>query len=234
MGQRLHVQTLVGCVFDGASVIFLLKPYSEHIGLVTRVLRFRPESPHFFGILDPMESIVFGGGCFWCTEAVFSMLRGVASVNPGYAGGTTEDPTYEQICTGKTGHAEVIKVEYDPKEIQFMDLLTVFFATHDPSQLNRQGNDVGTQYRSAVFYTTPEQKIATEKMIAEINASSTDGDKVVTEVTPLDMFYPAEEYHKNYFAQNPDRGYCQIVINPKVEKVQAKFAELLKRNTEGI
>ena len=177
-----------------------------------------------------METIVFGGGCFWCTEAVFQMLKGVISVEPGYTGGSTENPTYEQICTGKTGHAEVIKIVYDPATIAVRDLLTVFFATHDPSQLNRQGNDVGTQYRSAIFYTTEEQKTEAEKMIAEIDASSTKGGKVVTEVTPLGVFYPAENYHKDYFAKNPEQGYCQLVINPKVEKVQQKFAELLKKN----
>ncbi len=177
-----------------------------------------------------METIVFGGGCFWCTEAVFEMLKGVVSVEPGYAGGTTPNPTYESICTGKTGHAEVIKIVYDPAVIRLEDLFTVFFATHDPSTLNRQGSDVGTQYRSAVFYTTPEQKAAAEKFIAEIDASASEGGKVVTEVSPLDIFYPAEEYHKNYFARNPERAYCQIVVNPKVEKVQAKFSELLKKN----
>lgn len=174
------------------------------------------------------ETIVFGGGCFWCTEAVFKMLTGVLSVEPGYTGGTTISPTYEQICTGTTGHAEVIKVEYDPQKINPRVLMTVFFATHDPSQLNRQGNDVGTQYRSAIFYTTNEQKIEAEKMITEIDASSLEGASVVTEVTPLDVFYPAEEYHRDYFERNPDKGYCQIVINPKVEKVQKEFAQLLK------
>lgn len=176
-----------------------------------------------------METIVFGGGCFWCTEAVFKMLKGVISVEPGYAGGTVANPTYEQICTGKTGHAEVIKIVYDPSLIQARDLMTVFFATHDPSQLNRQGNDVGTQYRSSIFYTTPDQKTDAEKMIAEIDSSSNEGGKVVTEVVPLDVFYPAEDYHKDYFARNPEKAYCQIVINPKVEKVQQKFAELLKQ-----
>lgn len=177
-----------------------------------------------------METIVFGGGCFWCTEAVFTMLKGVISVEPGYTGGNTENPTYEQICTGKTGHAEVIKIVYDSAIIAVRDLLTVFFATHDPSQLNRQGNDVGTQYRSAIFYTTEEQKTEAEKMIVEIDASSTEGGKVVTEVAPLGVFYPAENYHKDYFAKNPEQGYCQLVINPKVEKVQQKFAELLRKN----
>ncbi len=176
------------------------------------------------------ETIVFGGGCFWCTEAVFRMLAGVLSVEPGYAGGTTPDPTYEAVTTGTTGHAEVIQIEYDPSRVEFADLLTVFFATHDPSQRNRQGNDVGTQYRSVVFYTTDAQKAETERMIRDIDASSTEGGKVVTEVAPLTKFYPAEDYHKDYFAKNPDRGYCQVVINPKVEKVQARFAALLKND----
>ncbi len=177
-----------------------------------------------------MKTIVFGGGCFWCTEAVFQMLKGVSNVEPGYANGNEPNPTYEKVCSGTSGYAEVTKVDYDPSVISFKDLLTVFFATHDPSQLNRQGNDVGTQYRSAIFYTSEDQKAEAEAMIKEIDASSSMGDKVVTEVTPLDKFYPAEDYHKNYFANNPERGYCQIVINPKVEKVQAKFAELLKKN----
>lgn len=177
------------------------------------------------------ETIVFGGGCFWCTEAVFAMLKGVISVEPGYTGGTTLNPTYESISTGKTGHVEVIKIEYDPSQISIPNLMTVFFATHDPSQLNRQGNDVGTQYRSAIFYTTEEQRSEAQKMISEIDTSSTEGGKVVTEVNRLEAFYPAEEYHKNYFINNPEKGYCQIVINPKVEKVQAKFIELLKKNS---
>ena len=175
------------------------------------------------------QTIVFGGGCFWCTEAVFRDLKGVMAVEPGYAGGTVPNPSYEAVCTGKTGHAEVIKIDYDPSQVKLRDLMTVFFATHDPSTLNRQGADVGTQYRSAIFYTTPEQKAEAETMISEIDASTTEGGKVVTEVTPLDTFYPAEDYHKNYFASHPDQAYCQIVINPKVEKVQKQFAELLKK-----
>ena len=175
-----------------------------------------------------METIVFGGGCFWCTEAVFGMLKGVASVEPGYAGGETPDPTYEQVSTGTTGHAEVIKIAYNPAQIGLQDLLTVFFATHDPTTLNRQGADVGTQYRSAIFYLTPEQKAEAERFIAELSASSTEGGPILTEVAPLTKFYPAEDYHKNYFESHPERAYCQVVINPKVEKVQARFAELLK------
>ena len=176
-----------------------------------------------------MQTIVFGGGCFWCTEAVFSMLEGVTHVEPGYAGGETENPTYEQVCTGKTGHAEVIKIDYDPARIKLDDLFTVFFATHDPTTLNRQGADVGTQYRSAIFYSTPEQKESAEKFIAGLAASSTEGGPIVTEVSPLGKYYPAESYHKDYFANHPDQAYCQIVVNPKVEKVQAQFAELLKK-----
>jgi peptide-methionine (S)-S-oxide reductase len=173
------------------------------------------------------EIAVFGGGCFWCTEAVFKMLRGVVSVAPGYAGGTLPHPTYEQVCTGETGHAEVIKIEYDAARIAFRDLLTVFFATHDSTTPNRQGNDVGTQYRSVVFYTTPEQKNEAEKFVAELEASSTLGGHVTTEITPLSNFYDAENYHKDYFARNPEKAYCQVVISPKLEKVQKQFGKLL-------
>ena len=171
---------------------------------------------------------VFGGGCFWCTEAVFQMMKGVISVAPGYAGGTTKNPTYEQVCNGNTGHAEVIRIEYDPAQVQYRDLLTVFFGSHDSTTLNRQGNDVGTQYRSVVFYTTPEQKTEVEKIIAEINASNSEGSPVVTEVVPLDVFYPAESYHADYYARNKEAPYCQVIINPKLEKVQKQFAHLLK------
>ena len=193
------------------------------------LLFIQQETESDFNFMQNLQTIVFGGGCFWCTEAVFNMLRGVVSVEPGYTGGSTAKPTYESVCTGTTGYAEVIKIEYDPTQINARDLMTVFFATHDPTQLNRQGNDVGTQYRSVIFYSTSEQKSEAQKMIAEIDVSSSEGGKVVTEVTPLGEFYPAEDYHKNYFEKNPDRAYCQLVVNPKVEKVQQKFAELLKQ-----
>ena len=179
-----------------------------------------------------LETAVFGGGCFWCTEAVFKMLKGVVSVLPGYSGGAMPNPTYEAVCTGDTGHAEVTKIEYDPAQISFHDLLTVFFATHDSTTLNRQGNDVGTQYRSVVFYTTEQQKTEAEAMIKEIDASHAGGDSVVTEVKPLEKFYEAESYHQDYFAQNPAQAYCRLIINPKLEKVQEKFAELLKANEQ--
>jgi len=173
------------------------------------------------------ETAVFGGGCFWCTEAVFKMMKGVSSVLPGYAGGKTKNPTYEEVSNGDTGHAEVVQIEYDPALVKYETLLTIFFASHDPTTLNRQGNDVGTQYRSVIFYTTAEQKKKAEKFIADINNSNTNGAKVVTEVVPLDVFYPAENYHKDYFANHPNNAYCLLVINPKLEKVQKKYAEFL-------
>lgn len=161
------------------------------------------------------------------------MLRGVKSVEPGYTGGTTKNPTYEEVCTGTTGHAEATKIDYDPAEVGLRDLLTVFFATHDPTTLNRQGNDVGTEYRSAIFYTTPEQKVEAEKMIVEIDASSEEGGKVVTEIAELGEFYPAEAEHRDYFAKNPERAYCQIVVSPKVAKVQKEFAKLLRNSADN-
>ncbi len=174
------------------------------------------------------EIAVFGGGCFWCTEAVFKMLRGVSSVEPGYAGGRVENPTYEQVCAGNTGHVECVKVEFDPALVSYETLLTVFFGSHDPTTPNRQGNDVGEQYRSVIFYTTSAQRDTAERFIAEINASDETGERVVTTVEPLEKFFIAEDYHREYYARNASAGYCQLVINPKLEKVKEKFAELLK------
>ncbi len=174
------------------------------------------------------ETIVFGGGCFWCTEAVFKMLKGVDSIESGYAGGTTKNPTYTEVSKGNTGHAEVIKIEYDPKVISFQNLLTVFFATHDSTTKNRQGNDVGEQYRSIILYTTEEQKEASEKFIDTLNNSTKLGKPVTTEVKKLDIFYPAEDYHKNYYENNVNQSYCQVIISPKLRKVQQEFAKLLK------
>ena len=175
------------------------------------------------------EVIVFGGGCFWCTEAVFKMLKGVISVGPGYAGGKEEHvPTYNEVSGGGSGHAEVIRIEYDPNLVTIENLLTVFFGSHDPTTLNRQGYDVGTQYRSIILYTTPEQKEKVEAFIAELNTSNEMGDPIVTEVEPLGTFYDAESYHKDYYAKNNGNQYCELVINPKLEKVQQQFAKLLK------
>jgi peptide-methionine (S)-S-oxide reductase len=175
------------------------------------------------------EIALFGGGCFWCTEAVFKMLKGVTSVEPGYAGGTIVNPTYQQVCTGTTGHAEVIRIEFDPSQVTYKNLLTVFFGSHDATQLNRQGNDVGTQYRSDVFPTTPGQKADTEAFIKELEASASEGDPIVTTIEEGAVFYPAEDYHKNYYANNKNQGYCQVIIAPKLQKVQEKFAELLQQ-----
>lgn len=157
------------------------------------------------------------------------MLKGVESVLPGYAGGESK-PTYEQVSSGNTDHAEVIEIKYDPAKITFEDLLTVFFASHDPTTLNRQGNDVGPQYRSVIFYTEEAQKATAEKFIADINASNENGKSIVTEISPLKQFFQAESYHLDYYAKNQDQPYCELVINPKLEKVQQKFADLLKQN----
>ncbi len=178
------------------------------------------------------ETIVLGGGCFWCTEAVFKMIRGVVSVTAGYAGGSTPHPTDTQVYSGTTGHAEVIRLEYDPHVISLDDLLSVFFSSHDPTSLNRQGHDVGEEYRSAIFYTTEQQKAAAERFIAELNASTEAGKPIVTEVKPLNAFYPAADYHQNYFQQNPNAPYCQIVINPKLEKAKKQFATLLAEQSD--
>ena len=173
------------------------------------------------------EIAVFGGGCFWCTEAVFKMLRGVNSVVPGYSGGNMKYPTYAEVSIGDSGHAECVKIEFDPDQVKYRDLLTVFFGSHDPTSLNRQGADVGTQYRSVIFYTTPEQKEEAESFIAELNASSKQGRPIVTEVVPLKAFFDAEAYHKDYYERNKDQPYCEIVINPKLEKVVKEYANLL-------
>lgn len=176
---------------------------------------------------NTQQIAIFGGGCFWCTEAVFQMMKGVIAVKPGYAGGEKANPTYQEVCAGRTGHAEVIHITYNPAEVKYTDLLTVFFGSHDPTTKNRQGADVGTQYRSIILTTSDEQKDEALAFILALNSSSEFGDPIVTEVEPLKEFYAAEDYHKNYFRNNPNQGYCEIVINPKLEKVKQKFAILL-------
>jgi peptide-methionine (S)-S-oxide reductase len=166
------------------------------------------------------------GGCFWCLEAVFQELKGVSQVTSGYAGGKRPNPTYEQVCTGTTGHAEVVQVEFDPAVVSYRDLLDVFFTIHDPTTLNQQGADVGTQYRSAIFFHSPEQQRDANDAIAE--AQKTWDDPIVTEIVPLTRFYPAEEYHKDYYVRNPNQGYCRVVIAPKVAKARQHFFEKLK------
>lgn len=169
----------------------------------------------------------FGGGCFWCTEAVFERLAGVHAVESGYAGGQTPNPTYEQVCNGNTGHAEVIRIEFDPAIISFDDLLEVHFATHDPTTLNRQGNDRGTQYRSSIFYHDEAQKAAAEACIRQLTDSGEFSDPIVTEVAPLTNYYPAENYHQDFFRLNPSQPYCSAVIPPKLAKLQKRFADKL-------
>ena len=175
-----------------------------------------------------MEIAIFGGGCFWCTEATFEMLRGVVSVVPGYAGGTKPNPTYTAVCNGTTGHAQVIRVEFDPAIITFENLLTAFFVVHDPTTLNRQDYDAGTQYRSIILYTSLEQKNQAENFIKKLEANEYKGEKIVTEVVPLEKFYEAESYHHQYFKKNPNQAYCQIIINPKVSKLKKQLGQLLK------
>lgn len=175
-----------------------------------------------------METAVFGGGCFWCTEAVYAAMKGVQSVRPGYCGGHVDAPTYEEVCTGNTGHIEVVKVEYDERVVSFETLLEVFFATHDPTTPGRQGNDVGPQYQSAVFAQNEAQRQATEAMISHIEGLDIFPGKICTLVLPAQTFWVAEPYHHDYFERNPGQGYCQVIVAPKVLKFRQKFADYLK------
>jgi peptide-methionine (S)-S-oxide reductase len=170
-----------------------------------------------------LESAIIGGGCFWCVEAQYKMLKGVKKVVSGYAGGHVKNPTYKQICQGDTGHAEVIRVDYDPAEITFRDVIDLFWDAHDPTTLNRQGNDVGPQYRSIILVTSDEQKKISEE--SKVNAEKIIGKPIVTEIVPLEIFYPAEDYHQDYFTNNPYQGYCQAVVRPKVSKFKEKLKE---------
>ncbi|HEV8520383.1 MAG TPA: peptide-methionine (S)-S-oxide reductase MsrA [Burkholderiales bacterium] len=174
------------------------------------------------------ETATLGGGCFWCLEAVFDNLQGVVSVESGYSNGKTVNPTYQQVCSGDTGHAEVVRVNFDPGKIAFREILEVFFAIHDPTTLNSQGNDFGTQYRSAIFYNSPGQKATAEQLIAELTAKKAFGAPIVTEVAPAQTFYAAEDYHQEYFANNSAQPYCQYVVAPKMAKFRKKFANRLK------
>lgn len=174
------------------------------------------------------EQATLAGGCFWCLEAVYEVLRGVESVQSGYAGGHVENPSYEAVCSGSTGHAEVVQLEYDPDEISYRDLLDVFFTIHDPTTLNRQGHDVGTQYRSAIYVHSPEQESTAREVIEELTSQGLWSDPIVTEVTPLDVFYAAEDYHNQYYRRNSYQPYCQVVVEPKVAKARQKFVERLK------
>jgi len=176
-----------------------------------------------------MEVATLGGGCFWCLEAVFADLKGVEKVESGYSGGATVDPTYRQVCAGTTGHAEVVRVTFDPRVVSFKEILEVFFSIHDPTTLNRQGSDVGTQYRSAVYYHTPEQKTIAEQTIKEVNASGIWDAPIVTKIAPVSVFYKAEDYHQEYYKNHPEQMYCQLVIAPKVSKFRKQYIDKLKK-----
>jgi len=179
--------------------------------------------------VPPREIATLAGGCFWCLEAVFDALRGVESVASGYSGGEVVNPTYEQVCAGRTGHAEVVQVTFDPQVISFRDLLDVFFTIHDPTTLDRQGADIGSQYRSAIFFHSPEQEQAAKEAIAKLTAATLWDDPIVTTVQAFVAFYPAEEYHRDYFERNPGQPYCRVVIAPKVAKTRQKFFDKLKK-----
>ena len=175
-----------------------------------------------------MEKAVFAGGCFWCTEAVFQRIKGVEKILPGYTGGTIKNPAYREVCSGRTGHAEAIEITFNKEEVSFNTLMEIFFATHDPTTLNRQGADVGTQYRSGIFYTTEEQKELAEVFIKELNDTNYFDAPLVTEITPLAVFYNAEEDHQNYYNENSDQRYCDYTITPKIEKIKKHFSDKLK------
>ena len=177
---------------------------------------------------NPLQTIVLGGGCFWCTEAVYVKVRGVTDVESGYSNGHLERPSYEQVCTGTTGHNEVVKLTYDPAQISARQILEIFFVIHDPTTLNRQGADSGTQYRSGIYYTTPQQKDVADDMIRQMSQDKLFGRPIVTEVLPLSNYWPAEEYHQDFFEKNPHQGYCVAVAGPKVAKFRKTFAELVK------
>ena len=177
---------------------------------------------------SPTETIVLGGGCFWCTEAVYVKVRGITDVESGYSNGVAERPTYEQVCTGRTGHNEVVKLTYDPAQISVRQILEIFFVIHDPTTLNRQGNDVGTQYRSGIYFTTAEQQRVAQALIDELTKDNAFGKPIVTELTPLLNYWPAEAYHQDFFERNPHQGYCMAVAAPKVAKFRKTFARLAK------
>jgi peptide-methionine (S)-S-oxide reductase len=179
--------------------------------------------------MDNLQIATFGSGCFWCTEAIFERLNGVVKVESGYSGGKVENPTYEEVCTGTTGHAEVTQITYNPAIVSYDELLEVFWKTHDPTTLNRQGNDVGTQYRSVIFYHNEEQKKLAEKYKTELDKSGAWDNPIVTEISPFTNFYSAEKYHQDYYENNPNQGYCAFVIAPKVEKFEKVFKDKLKK-----
>ncbi len=198
------------------------------LGLVVLALTLQVNAQKRNDMNNELAIATFGNGCFWCTEAIFQQLKGVESVYPGYTGGSVKNPSYREVCTGTTGHAEAIQIKYDPSVISYRELLDIFFYTHDPTTLNRQGNDVGTQYRSAIFYHNNDQKAAAEEIISQLTSEKVYDDPIVTEVTAMNVFYMAEDYHKNYYQNNKNQGYCRAVINPKLDKFMKKYGSKTK------
>lgn len=198
------------------------------LGLVILAFSLQVNAQKRKNMNNELAIATFGNGCFWCTEAIFQQLKGVESVYPGYTGGSIKNPSYREVCTGTTGHAEAIQIKYDPSVISYRELLDIFFYTHDPTTLNRQGNDVGTQYRSAIFYHNDDQKAAAEEIISQLTAEKVYDDPIVTEVAAMDVFYMAEDYHKNYYQNNKNQGYCRAVINPKLDKFMKKYGSKTK------
>ncbi len=206
-----------------------MKSIKIFLSLVILTLAVQVNAQKKQNMSKELATATFGNGCFWCTEAIFQQLKGVESVYPGYTGGHVKNPSYREVCTGSTGHAEAIEIKYDPAVISYRELLDIFFYTHDPTTLNRQGNDIGTQYRSAIFYHSEAQKEAAEKSKREV-APKLWEDPIVTEITEASEYYVAEDYHQNYFNENPNAGYCRVIINPKVKKARKEFSHLLKDN----
>jgi len=198
-------------------------PIHEHHK--TTVNKMNNKEPHHSGL----EQATLGGGCFWCLEAVYQQVSGVVYVESGYAGGHTENPDYDSVCSGRSGHAEVVRIHYDPQLVSFKQLLEVFFVIHDPTTLNRQGNDVGTQYRSVIYYHDDKQKLQSAEMIEALSQAKTYSNPIVTELSAVPIYYPAEDYHQNYFVNHPDQGYCAFVVGPKVEKFQKSFLSLIRQ-----
>ncbi len=229
LSTRRWYSLLIGIVFSSLAGALLYGCVSELPASaqekkvrVKKTMKLTPPPPG-------REIAILANGCFWCTEAIFKELKGVEKVEPGYAGGHVDAPSYEQVCSGTTGHAEALRVTFDPKLISYHDLLAVFFSTHDPTTLNRQGNDVGTEYRSAIFYQSQSQKATAEQVIQEITKKRLWPGRIVTEVTAFTNFYPAEDYHRDYFSRNPQQAYCRVIIAPKVAKFREQYREKLKR-----
>jgi len=225
--RTMAIAALIAC--SGGAIFMSNSPFTSHAQQAQQGSGTKPATGDLAAPVDAkLEQATFGGGCFWCTEAVYQELQGVYKVTSGYSGGRKENPTYEEICTGLTGHAEVIQIDFDPQQISFDELLEVFWKTHDPTTLNRQGADVGTQYRSVVFCHSDEQKQLAEQYKQKLNAAGAFSDPIVTEISPLDKFYAAEKKHQNFYALNSGQGYCRMVIAPKVDKVRKVFANKLK------